>query len=530
MGRYLNPGNDNFADDLNSPIYVDKSLLIKETNAYFRAGSFKFMCVTRPRRFGKTMAISMLNAYYSKGCDSRELFKDLAIAKDPSFEKHLNKHNVLWIDLAKVYTGLKDPSLFVDELCRLLIAELAKAYPEVSLEGLPLGDAIAEIKQRTGDTFIFLIDEWDVIYREQPNNKKLCDSFTMLLRNLFKSSDISSCFGLVYMTGILPIRRYSTQSALNVFREYNMLSPKSLAPFFGFTESEVKTLCERHGMDFSEIKSWYDGYRLGGLEIYSPKSVVEAIEGGVCGNYWTSTSAIEAVTNYMNYDRGALKGEIIRMLAGERVSVSPGKFGNDLTKIDSKDAALTVLIHLGYLAYAPGENPAEPGSCFIPNKEIGYEFEEAIEKLDWKEARDPIGDSPSLLQATIDGDAEKIDATLDRNHRELASPFTKNDEGVLALVVIVSYYKARERYWVRKEETSINGRSDVSLFPKKPGLIPIIIELKVGKSPDEALAQIKERRYWEAWEGYKGEIILVGISYDQKSLKHSSKVERIKIN
>ncbi len=529
MGRYLNLDNDNFADDLNSPIYVDKSLLIKETNSYFRAGSFKFMCVTRPRRFGKTMALSMLNAYYSKGCDSRELFKDLAIAKDPSFEKHLNKRNVLWIDMAEIYSFVYDPNDFLKKLEFEVIADLKESYEGLDFAGLRLAEAIRLIKSKTGDTFVFLIDEWDVVYREQPQNKELCDSFTMLLRSLFKSSGISACFDLVYMTGILPIRRYSTQSALNVFEEYNMLSPKGLAPFFGFTEGEVKSLCEKHGADFAEIKSWYDGYRLGGMEIYNPKSVVEAIQTGECGDYWTSTSAIEAVTNYMSYDRGALKGEIIRMLAGERVVVSPGRFGNDLTQIDSKDAALTVLIHLGYLAYAPGENPAEPGSCFIPNKEIGYEFEEAIEKLDWKEARDPIGDSPSLLQATIDGDAEKIDATLDRNHRELASPFTKNDEGVLALVVIVSYYKARERYWVRKEETSINGRSDVSLFPKKPGLSPIIIELKVGKSPDEALAQIKEKRYWEAWEGFKGEIILVGISYDQKSLKHSSKVERIKI-
>ncbi len=529
---YLNQNSNEFISYKIDNIFVDKSRLIKETNENLNKKSRKFMCVTRPRRFGKSLALSMLNAYYSKGCDSRELFKDLAIAKDPSFEEHLNKHNVFYIDMNSHYESLKDKNGFVSALEEDLLSDLEEIYGSESLrfKGLSLNKAFAKIRSVCNDRFIFLIDEWDAVYRKAGSNARLCDEYTGFLESLFKSNDVSSMIDLVYMTGILPIRRYITQSTLNMFSEYNMLDPDRLAPFFGFTEDEVKSLCEQRDTDFSEIKSWYDGYRLGGVEIYNPKSVVTAIEKRRCGDYWTSTSAIEAVTNYMNYDRGALKGEIIQMLAGERAMVSPWRFGNDLTQIDSKDAALTVLIHLGYLAYAPGENPAEPGSCFIPNKEIGYEFEKAIEELDWKEARDPIGDSPSLLKATIDGDAEKIDATLDRNHRELASPFTKSDEGVLALVVIVSYYKARERYWVRKEETSTNGRSDVSLFPKKPGLLPIIIELKVGKSPDEALAQIKERRYWEAWEGYKGEIILVGISYDQKSLKHSSKVERIKIN
>ncbi len=382
MAMYLNQSNSKFKKYLKNKIFVDKSLLIKEANAYFRAGSFKFMCVTRPRRFGKTLALSMLNAYYSKGCDSRELFKDLAIAKDPSFEKYLNKHNVLWIDLAKVYTGLKDPSLFVDEVSRFLIADLAEAYPGVSLEGLSLGDTIAEIKQRTGDTFIFLIDEWDVIYREQPNNKKLCDSFTMLLRNLFKSSGISSCFGLVYMTGILPIRRTSSQSGLNVFEEYTMLSSWRLAPFFGFTEDEVKGLCEKRGADFAKIKSWYDGYRLEGMAIYNPISVVNAIEDGVCDGYWTATCAIEALTEYLNYGNGALKNEAMSLLAGERVMVSPRRFDNDLTKVDSKDAALSVLVHFGYLAYTRDPD-GHGGTCRIPNKEIRMEFKRAIKMLGW---------------------------------------------------------------------------------------------------------------------------------------------------
>ncbi len=273
MGRYLNPDGNSFVSSKRFSLYVDKSLLIKETNACFGIDETKFMCVTRPRRFGKTMALSMLNAYYSKGCDSRKLFENLKISKDPSFEEHLNKHNVLWVDLGSVFTGLKDPNLFVDEIQRRLLSELAKSYPNVNLEGLSLSDAIVELYLKKGDRFVFLIDEWDAVYREQSHNRKVCDEFTKFLRDLFKSTDVSKCFDLVYMTGILPIRRYNTQSALNMFTEYNMLKPGKLASFFGFTESETKALCQSHGMDFAEIRSWYDGYRpnqgkalLGGLE------------------------------------------------------------------------------------------------------------------------------------------------------------------------------------------------------------------------------------------------------------------------
>ncbi len=528
MAMYLNQSSDRFKKYLKNKIFVDKSLIIKECNDLLGSED-SFMCVTRPRRFGKTMALSMLNAYYSKGCDSRDLFKDLAISKDPSFDEHLNKHNVFYIDMAAVYTGIRDKSLFLEKLQSDVLFDLKEAYPGLLTprEGT-IREAIAKIGKETGDRFIFLIDEWDVVYRERENDRELCDGYTELLRNLFKSSDVSSMIDLVYMTGILPIRRYVTQSALNMFKEYNMLRPRSLASLFGFTEAEVKELCRRHGAGFPEIKDWYDGYRLGGMEIYNPKSVVDAIQEGACRKYWAATSAIEAVTDYMDYDQGALKAEITRMLAGERVALDPDKFSNDLTRVDSKDAALTVLVHLGYLAFIPDPSGSK-GVCYIPNKEIREEFEAGLEKLGWEDIYDPISNSPKLLKATVNGDVEAISRAFDRNHRELAAPFTKNDEGVLALITIVSYYRAREDYWVRKEETSMNGRSDVSFFPKKPGRKPIIVELKMGKSPDEAIAQIKRKRYWEAWEGYRGDVLLVGISYEEDTLKHSSKAEWIDV-
>jgi hypothetical protein len=525
MGLYLNLKNDNFISYYNDDIFVDKSMIISKVNDSLNKASKKFMCVTRPRRFGKTLALSMLNAYYSKGCDSREIFKDLKISKDSSFEKHLNKHNVIWIDMASVYTSIRDKSMFFDELEGNLIDSLKETFPQCITEKEDtIGKCLVRINSMFNETFIFLIDEWDVIYREQENNRKLCDEYTEFLRSLFKSSDVSACIDLVYMTGILPIRRYSTQSTLNMFREYNMLDSANLTEFIGFTEKEVKELCTEYNRNFDEIKNWYDGYKLNGIEIYNPKSVVEAITYGECADYWVQTSATEAVSNYMNYDHGVMKDLITDMIAGEKVPVDTTMFENDLTQVNSKDAALTVLIHLGYLAY-----DKENKSCYIPNHEIKQEFITALKKLDWTEIYNPISGSRKLYEETLKGNTEFINATLDKNHKELAGPFNKNKEDVLGIIVEISYYNAQKYYVMKKEETSTLGRSDISFIPKDSTHIPFIIELKADSSPEDAISQIREKEYFSSLAGYKGKVLLLGISYDSRKLKHSSKVEFIEL-
>ncbi len=248
MAFYLNKSNDSFFDVLNSKIYIDKTTLIKETNEVIRTNN-KFMCVTRLRRFGKTMTLSMLNAYYSKGCDSKDIFDKFEISKEPSYPSHLNKHNVIWIDVAEIYTGLKDKNDFSNKLRANLFRDFSRIFPNVDLTGLNIGEAITEINSLTGQRFFFLIDECDVIFREEPGSP-LCDEYIMFLKNLFKSSAASSCIDLVYTTGILPIKRYSTESALNMFEEYNMLDSQCLSEYFGFTEKETKELCLAHGIDF----------------------------------------------------------------------------------------------------------------------------------------------------------------------------------------------------------------------------------------------------------------------------------------
>jgi len=280
MGSYLNQNNDSFIESLNSKIFVDKTKLIVITNDNLRTYD-KFMCVTRPRRFGKTMALSMLNAYYSKGCDSASLFDNLNIFKDESYLKHLNKHNVIWIDMSRIYLKYKNES--IQNLNKVIVDDIKTTWPNVLRENDNyIDDAILRIYEERNERFIFLIDEWDVIFREEQQNTKLCNEYIEFLRLLFKSSDVSSCIDLVYMTGILPIKRYSTQSTLNMFTEYNMIDSFNMASYVGFTEDEVKGLCSKYSRDFIEIKAWYDGYKLNGVELYNPKSVVTAVLRNKC--------------------------------------------------------------------------------------------------------------------------------------------------------------------------------------------------------------------------------------------------------
>ena len=524
MSLYLNKNNDKFKEYKSARIFIDKSNLIKECNSLFGT-SDKYMCITRPRRFGKTMALSMLNAYYSKGCDSQSLFEKLNIAKDNSYLEHLNKHNVIWIDMASLYTDIRDKNDFFKELETNLLDDLNEAFPNVLKEmDNTISKAIIRINSKLNERFIFLIDEWDVIYREQEYNNRLCDEYTELLRNLFKSSNVSSCIDLVYMTGILPIRRYSTQSTLNMFTEYNMLDSFPIESYVGFTEDEVIGLCNKYNRDFNEIKSWYNGYNLNGVSLYNPKSVVEAVLRGECDDYWVQTSAIEAVTNYMNYDNGELKDIICKMLLGNKVEIDVTEFENDLTKVDSADSALTVLIHLGYLAY-----DKKLKVCYIPNYEIKKEFERALKKLNWKEIYNPISNSKKLYEETLKGNVEFINKTLDENHKDLAGPFNKNKEDILGVIVEISYYSAKQFYNIKKEDTSILGRSDLSFIPYDNCHIPFIVELKINSTPDEAITQIKEKSYFNSLGSYHGKVLLLGISYDEKTLKHSSKVLIIEI-
>ncbi len=292
MGIYLNPSNIDFQRALNSEIYIDKSELIKYTNKKLFTEQ-QFICVSRPRRFGKSMAANMLTAYYSTGCDSKEMFSQLKIADSESFEKHLNKYNVIHINMVNFFGESQD----MDEMIRFieedLIDELKNEYPDIRYPKREnLIKVIAAIFSQTKIPFIFIIDEWDCIFRVHKSDENSQTKYLNFLRNLLKDK---SYVALAYMTGILPIKKYGEHSAINAFYEYSMTDAEPISEFTGFTESEVKELCEKYNKSFLEMKRWYDGYNLNGISIYNPKSVVESILRGQFNNYWTSTETYEAL-------------------------------------------------------------------------------------------------------------------------------------------------------------------------------------------------------------------------------------------
>ena len=422
MGTYVNPGTRNMEIDIDDAFYVDKSMLIRVLNNKVNKKD-RFICVSRPRRFGKTMAANMIAAYYSKGCDSHGIFSSLKISKDPSFEENINKYPVIKLDIHDIITrpGPLTVPLFIKSL---VIPELKAEYPSLGLdENVDIPGAIQEIYTKTGDQFVFIIDEYDVIIRDQEYSSEISGYLSFLV-SLFKNSTVSPAIALAYLTGIMPIIREKVQSKLNNFKEYTMISPKGMAPFMGFTEEEVQSLAQKSGMAFDDLKRWYDGYNLKGLEIYSPKSVINAIEEGVCDDYWSQTSSYEALKDNILMDFSGIKSDVIRMVSGESISVNVSKFTNSRV-VNSKDDVFTALIHLGYLGYNYSEQ-----TCFIPNYELMKEWINVLEDTpDYEGVAELIKDSKRLLEATWKGDEEAVAEAVARAHSEACSIQKYNNEG-----------------------------------------------------------------------------------------------------
>lgn len=377
MGIYLNPKNMGFREAVRSEIYVDKTGLIAYTNKCLNTLD-KYICVSRPRRFGKSMALKMLASYYSCNCDSRELFAGFKIESDDKFEEHLNQYDVIYLNMQQFLIEAEQGKA-TEYLEQEVTEELEDEYGEVlNGHGLKLAAALRKIYAKTDRQFIFLVDEWDCVMRERQESEDLQKQYLDFLRNLLKDQPYVA---LAYMTGILPVKKYGQHSALNMFREFSMTNQKALEEYTGFTEDEVKGLCERFDMDFEETSSWYDGYMFKKFQhVYNPKSVVEAMSCQDFSSYWTSTETYEALKIYMDMDYDGLRSDIAHMLGGGRIVVNTGSFQNDMRNFRTKDDVLTLLIHLGYLAY-----DSRTKETFIPNKEIIEEFENAMSVGGWQE-------------------------------------------------------------------------------------------------------------------------------------------------
>lgn len=386
MGVYVNPGNLSFREAVNSQIYLDKSELIDYTNSVLKTQR-KNICLSRPRRFGKSMAADMLAAYYSKGCDSRELFAGLKVAcKNPdisareqerdrkrlkAYKANLNQHNVIRFDVQRFLFDESHVSIFIRKIQNVVIKELETEFGEYfdcTYDQYGLPGVLEQIYANTGEGFIFIIDEWDCVFRLAKEDTEIQKKYLDFLRGLFKGSGYVE---LAYMTGILPIKKYGEHSALNIFDEYSVTDPKNLGEYFGFTEREVQKQCEKYNADFVEMRKWYDGYQMGNFHIYNPKSVVDALTWKKFKSYWTGTETYEALKVYIERNFDGLKEAVVEMLGGGQCKVDPTTFQNDMTTFHMKDDVLTLLVHLGYLTY-----DEQTDKVFIPNQEIAQRLQE----------------------------------------------------------------------------------------------------------------------------------------------------------
>ncbi|MCD7955375.1 MAG: ATP-binding protein [Lachnospiraceae bacterium] len=530
MGKYLNPGYDGF-EEIRRDIYVDKSGLITYMNSLI--GKPKpLVCFSRPRRFGKTFAADMLCAYYDKSCDSRFLFGDLEVAESDSFMTHLNQYNVLSFDVTGFITKSGECGTnILMKMQKALLEDLRQAFPDCQpSEEDSLADALYKIVTKGNAKFVFVIDEWDALFREFKDDTDLQRDYILLLRSLFKNKDVTTkVVAAAYMTGILPVKKYGTESAVSDFKEFTMENPAKLAEYVGFTEAEVRKLCGEYHMDFAGMRTWYDGYSFSKIKhVYSPNSVMSAIQNEEFRNYWTKTESFESLKKYISMNQDGLRDAVILMLGGQRVAVDTGTFQNDVTSFSSKDDVLTLLIHLGYLAY----NQAE-GEVYIPNREVAEIFRSSVKGGKWAPVERAISQAERLLDVTIRGDSEKIAESLELVHEECSSALTYNDENSLACAIYIAYYTARNYYMIIRELPAGKGFADYAFIPRPDSDKPaMVIELKYDKDADTAIRQIHDNRYAGALKDYSGSLLLVGINYDKdakgkKRKKHSCVVERM---
>ena len=540
MGIYVNPGNTKFIKKLNSKIYVDKSLMINELNELIETDD-GFVCMSRARRFGKTMMTNLMSAYYSKNCDSREIFERLKLSKQEGWDRYLNSINVIQIDLQSFYSDAKDKSQTIQILQNNVVEELREQFPNVEVPtSSSIAKALSIIHKELSETFVIIIDEYDVLIRDKNVPASLCNEYIEFLNALFKSNTTQEAISLAYLTGILPILRETVQSKLNNFAGYTMLKPGPFAQYFGLTSKEVKEICQKHNVDFEMCKLMYDGYSFKKsrkelcqpdddgeplIHIFNPYSVVQAVTQDEFSNYWTTTSALESITLYIDANIAGIQDDIKSMLKEEKgIKINVRLYNNNVEHFTTKDEVFTYLIHLGYLAYDPTN-----GTCHIPNGEIKQAWLDIISKSTGFEAiRQMLDTGRALIEATENGDFEAVAKALDDSHANISNPLTYNRESSMQSAILMAYFYARKDYLVFSELASGSGYADVVLVPTFVQKPVIIIELKKDGEPSTAIEQIKTRNYAHAFRYHSGrEAVLVGVTYDAESKQHRCLIERV---
>ena len=515
MGIYFNPNNGSFMKDRNYEIYVDKTELITYLNKYIGTPK-NCLAVSHARRFGKSHAAGMIDAYYSLGCDSTKLFENTKLSQTPDYKKYMNKYNVIHLDISSFWDNFKEN--IVEKIQEYIVDELKQEFGDKVDFTKMLSVVLMSIYNMTNTSFIIIIDEWDCIIRNS-GDEELVHKYLQFLHSLFKSEESKSFLALAYITGILPIKKIKDESALNNFTEYTMIKSKPITQYYGFTEDEVKDLCKQYDMDFDSMKAWYNGYLIDGLHMYNPNSVSMALNNQDFDSYWKNTSSFASINTFITMNYEGLKDDIMTMLSDGKVYVNPDSFQNDFSTVASKDDALTALIHLGYLGYDRDDQ-----SAYIPNYEVKKAYQAALSTGSWKEVAKSISRCDELLRATINGDNEKVAELIEIAHDTYTSVLKYNDENSLSCVLTMAYFTAPGYYNIVREMPAMKGFADFVFMPranagKRPAMV---VELKYNQSADSAITQIKEKRYHGVLEGYSDKILLVGINYDAegKENKH----------
>lgn len=517
MGIYLNPGNSVFEKAVKREIYVDKTLLIEKVWNNSQKLN-QYICVSRPRRFGKSTDVSMLAAYFSRGCDSHALFGNMKISECDDLDRQMNQHNVIQLNAQEFLSEADSMDEMIAYMSKSVSWDLQHEYAQVDyFDKTKLVRVLKDIYSQTGEKFIFLIDEWDCVFREYKDNKDAQRTYLDYLRLILKDQPYVE---LAYMTGILPIKKYGTHSALNMFDEVSMVDAKGYSEFMGFTETEVRILCEKYDVDFGRMQEWYDGYRMvDGSSTYSPRSVTASINNRDFANYWSQTETYDALKTYIDLNYDGLKDIVIRLLAGERVYINVLSFQNDMSTFVVRDDILTLLVHLGYLGYLNEEK-----EVYIPNNEVKDTFVTSIETSNWDYVTSVFKNANDLLLATWNMQGERVAKYIQNSHYE-TSILQYNDENALSYTVSLAYITARQYYTIVRELPAGKGFADMVFIPKndRPAMI---VELKYDKTANTGIRQIKHKQYYFGLEKYLDNLLLVGISYDKDTKKHECEIER----
>lgn len=526
MGTYVNPGNLAFRR-ICGPNYVDKTGLISLVNNRV-GGADSLICISRPRRFGKSYAAKMLAAYYDCSCDSHSLFDDKRIADSESYEKHLNQYNVIYLEITSVASNARRKGISMREVPNMIVDavrdEILQMHPEYPAHKNLTDLLIRSVEEPGGKQYCFIIDEWDTVIREAKEDEEAQRVFLDLLREWFKSGTFTpKVVAAAYMTGILPIKKDGSRPAISEFDEYSMLAPVEFAEYVGFTDNEVRALCEESCVDYKDIKAWYDGYDFNPIgAVYNPYSVMRALKTGRCKSYWKKTSASNALKSYIDSDYSGLQKKVVDLIAGEKIEIDVNTFSNDFETFNSADDVLTLLVHLGYLTYHEGEETVQ-----IPNEEVRIEFRQFLSDMSlstlWSTA---IKRSQQILENTLIGNGDAVAAAISEIREEQYAPQYYNNEQALRSVIRFAYLAAFGVYLKAEELPSGKGIADVVFIPtSRSTLPPILIELKWDQTSGGAIEQIKQKNYTEILKPYAGAIRIVGINYSTKTQEHTCTIE-----